>query len=590
VPTPIEDKYQELLATTLNLGQPQGAEEALYDGGSMQVYEFGRIYLHPRIGTPFECHGLILARYLELSAELGALGYPTSDEVDHPFVTDGKMNSFEWGQIQWDESSGAVETTDSSLPEFAARVVVKLVDGLNIGLGDGEEIDIEALGSLLGPLALTPVFVQLQGLLAGASIRRVFGSIPATDLLAIVSDAQAADSTYEPPDLLSFLEIELPSGVDPDTVASALNAWLGVVEEAYRSAQPSDPTVVGTTNPLFAQQGHLDTGPIGVGAAAAWARGADGTGIRFIDVELGWFLGHEDIQPNAIRLLGGVNVPTSHGHGTAVLGTVIARDNNLGGVGLAPAAQTDLMSWASPGETPGRRNQHTIARRIVEATKILGSGDVLLLEVQLPGRLGGQEVQLPAEKELDIFEAIRLAVAKGIIVVEAAGNGSSDLDNFVDRNGVHRLNRTLPAEFKESGAIIVGASTTPFPHETHSVSNRGSRVDCYAWGDHVVTPGSFDQQDNPFLYFTPPSPDVPDTPFGHTSGASAIIAGLCLLVQHLRSLLPSSDGTTGRLRPERMRALLQSDANGTPSFLAGDKIGPMPDLAKIVANEFVEFL
>lgn len=589
MPTPIEDKFQDLLASGLSLGSTVGGEESLYDGGSMQVYDFGRIYFHPRVGA-FEIHGLILERYLELSAELGPLGYPVSDEGDDPFVTGGKISEFEWGRIRWQPDTFPVEETDNSLPEFAPRVVVKLVDGLSIGLGDGEEIDIDALGSLLGPLALTPVFAQLQGLLAGAAIRRVFGSIPAGDLLAMVADAQSADPTYDPPDLLAFLEIELPPGVDGETVASVLNTWLGVVEEAYVSELPSDPNVVGTTNPLFAQQGHLSAGPVGVGAAAAWLRGADGSGLRLIDLELGWFLGHEDLQPNTIRLLGGVNVPTSHGHGTAVLGTVVARDNTLGGVGLAPSVQTDLMSWASPGETPGRRNQHTVAKRIAEATKILSAGDVLLLEVQLPGRIGTEQTQLPAENELDVFAAIRLATAKGIIVVEAAGNGEADLDSFVDRNGVHRLNRTLPAEFQESGAIIVGASTTPFPHQTHPVSNRGSRVDCHAWGDHVVCPGSFDQPDNPFLYFTPPSPDVPDTPFGHTSGASAIVAGVCLLVQHLRDLLPSADGTTGRLRPEKMRVLLQNVANGTDSFLVGDKIGPMPDLEKIIANEFVEFL
>lgn len=115
----------------------------------MQVYESGRIYFCPRVGA-FECHGLILGRYLELSAEPGPLGYPISDEGDDPFVTGGKISEFEWGRIRWQPDTFPVEETDNSLPEFAPRVVVKLVDGLNIGLDDDEEIDIEALGSLLG--------------------------------------------------------------------------------------------------------------------------------------------------------------------------------------------------------------------------------------------------------------------------------------------------------------------------------------------------------------------------------------------------------------------------------------------------------
>ena len=68
----------------------------------------------------------------------------------------------------------------------------------------------------------------------------------------------------------------------------------------------------------------------GVDAPAAWAVGADGSGIRFIDIEQGWFHGHEDL-PNLIRVLAGINLPASHGHGTAVLGTVIGQDNNSAG-------------------------------------------------------------------------------------------------------------------------------------------------------------------------------------------------------------------------------------------------------------------
>jgi len=62
---PISDHFQYLLAAGLNLGNTQGSEETLYDGGSMQVYDFGRIYFHPRIGQAFESHGLILQTYVD---------------------------------------------------------------------------------------------------------------------------------------------------------------------------------------------------------------------------------------------------------------------------------------------------------------------------------------------------------------------------------------------------------------------------------------------------------------------------------------------------------------------------------------------
>jgi hypothetical protein len=491
------------------------------------------------------------------------------------------VSGFETGAITYDPAAGTAVITEANALELVPRVVVKLAEGLPVPLADGATVDMAGLGALLGPLALTPVVVALEQQLGDAAIRRVFDSMPAAELTALVAEGQAADPTYDPPDLLSFFEIDVPDGVDPHGVADLLNAWVGVVEDAYVSAIPSNP-VTGTTNPLFSQQGFLASGPTGVDAAAAWAKGADGTGLRLIDLELGWFLGHEDFVPHQIRLLAGVNIVIFHGHGTAVVGTIIGRDNTLGGVGLAPAARVDLMSWASPGEAPGWHNRHTVAVRIADAAKVLSAGDVLLLESQFSNH-GGTPHLVPVETQSDVYEAIRLATAKGVIVVEAAGNGEGDLDRFT-KKGKHVLDRTSADFHGESGAIMVGACRSVFPRGAHPKSNVGSRVDCHAWGDHVVVPGSFDDPHNPFKYFLPPLPDVGDVPFGHTSGASAIIAGVCLLIQHLRSILTAKDGTTGRLRPDALQALLRNPANG--SLMVPGKIGPMPDLALIIANHF----
>ena len=74
------------------------------------------------------------------------------------------------------------------------------------------------------------------------------------------------------------------------------------------------------------------------------------------------------------------------------------------------------------------------------------SGGVLLLELQL------NELRLlPVEVEPATFEAIRLATALGIVVVEAAGNGALDLDADPD---------AIAGLIDDSGAIMVGGSTT----------------------------------------------------------------------------------------------------------------------------------
>jgi phosphatidylserine/phosphatidylglycerophosphate/cardiolipin synthase-like enzyme len=97
--TPIEAKHDELLQEGLDLGGPLGAEDATYDGGSKQAFQFGSIYFHPRIGNAFECHGAILKQYAAMGEEQSELGYPITDEKDNPAVPGGRTNKFENGSL-----------------------------------------------------------------------------------------------------------------------------------------------------------------------------------------------------------------------------------------------------------------------------------------------------------------------------------------------------------------------------------------------------------------------------------------------------------------------------------------------------------
>ena len=68
------------------------------------------------------------------------------------------------------------------------------------------------------------------------------------------------------------------------------------------------------------------------------------------------------------------------------------------------------------------------------------------------------------------FDAIRLAVAHGIIVVEAGGNGNNNLDTWTNAGGLTILNRSS-VNFTDSGAIMVGAALSPLPHNRAGFSN-----------------------------------------------------------------------------------------------------------------------
>jgi hypothetical protein len=219
-------------------------------------------------------------------------------------------------------------------------------------------------------------------------------------------------------------------------------------------------------------------------------------------------------------------------------------------VGIAPAADADVISWNGLG----------VANAIVAAIPNLSFGEVLLLEVQ--------RGFLPVELWDADFDAIRLATALGITVVEAAGNGGANLNTATSPSGERVLDRTH-GDFRDSGAIVVGAAVSTVPHSRDVDSNFGNRVDCYAWGDSVVTPTSDASG----------STDQYRTNFQNTSAAAPTIAGAALLVQGMAA----ADPAVGyRFGPHQLREILSDPATGTGS---PDPIGVMPDLRAIVEGD-----
>jgi hypothetical protein len=125
-------------------------------------------------------------------------------------------------------------------------------------------------------------------------------------------------------------------------------------------------------------------------------------------------------------------------------------------------------------------------------------------------------------------------------------------------------------DFRDSGAILVSAATSGIEEEPQharlSYAPFGKRVDCYAWGENIVT-----------LTLDPANPTAGyTTNFGGTSGASAIIAGVALVVQGW------AEATTGlRLTPSALRSRLSNLALGTPP-VSPEPIGSMPNLQLVL--------
>jgi hypothetical protein len=290
--------------------------------------------------------------------------------------------------------------------------------------------------------------------------------------------------------------------------------------------------------------------------------GVNGSGIGFVDMERGWTLNHEDLAAAGITLISGVN-QDFHGHGTAVLGEVLGVDNTVGGVGIAPGANGHVVSQWRTAST------YSTAEAILSAVAAMSAGDVLLLEAQTSSPTASGYV--PVEVEQIVFDAIQFATSQGIVVVEAGANGSVDLDAFQTLSGKKIFNRSSP-DFRDSGAIMVGAASSAAPHQRLSFSNYGSRIDCYGWGQNIDTCGD-GWTGNATNTYTPS--------FGGTSGASPIVAGAALLLQSW-----SAGAGRGRYTPTVLGGLLSSTALNTASANPGsDRIGVMPNLRAIIQAE-----
>ena len=344
------------------------------------------------------------------------------------------------------------------------------------------------------------------------------------------------------------------------------------VARAYLEMAGSDPLVDSSDDVFAIQQRHLDAAPVGIDARWAWTRPhGSGASVGFVDLEQGWNLSHEDL-PAIVRLAGvpqDVTLdPQSVRHGTGVLGIAVGVDNKVGIIGAAPTP-----AWASIAShfraADGTSGHVADALTALLASGALSSGDVILIEWQ-------DDKNQPAEAVPVVWDAIELATAVGMIVIEPAGNGKLDLD------GIAQFNRH-GSGFQDSRAVIVGGSqsaldatlvghdrwVTPGPG-----SNYGSRVDCYAYAENVVTAGP---TPNPpaLLGGTGPN-DSYRSDFGGTSAAAAIVAGAAVVLQGMHK------GVTGApLDPVNMRKALSTFGTPQGPGTAAQPIGVMPDLRKI---------
>lgn len=306
-------------------------------------------------------------------------------------------------------------------------------------------------------------------------------------------------------------------------------------------------------------QNYLQAPPEGVGAMAAWEiPGGTGRNVKVIDIETCFEERHEDFE-TAFWVGGNPNCDSTN-HGTAVWGQIAARRDGKGVTGIAHESAFGIYGFIE-GNLAEVDDQYIagINRGIQGAMQVLEAGDVLVIEQQMAGP--ELDKWTAVEYWPHIFDQLKAATDKGIICVQAAGNGSSDFDHPSYR-GAFDLKK------RNSGCIIVGAVDAQ-EKERLSFSNFGSRVDASGYGRGVVTTGYghlFNQ--GPTRMYT--------NSFSGTSSATPIVAGAVAVV----SSIAKEQGRV--LKPEEVRRALRATGIKQGKMTSATRVGNFPVIEELL--------
>jgi subtilisin len=281
--------------------------------------------------------------------------------------------------------------------------------------------------------------------------------------------------------------------------------------------------------PAAAGDAEVPWGVARVNAPAAWSRG-QGQGVRVAVIDTGVDCTHPDLQcdfASGMNILApGTDPMDDNEHGTHVSGTIAARQDGKGVVGVAPKATIIPVKVL---DKDGAGSLSDIVKGINWATK----AGVDVINMSLGGDTGSPALQ----------RAVNKALAAGVVIVAAAGNSGPGPDTVGFPGGY-------------PGVIAVAASDN-----TDAVAKFSSRGAAVA----VIAPG---------VDINSTIPGGGYAKFSGTSMASPHVAGLAALAIERGARGPS--GVRDALTGSTKRLCAAAACPGPTEQGAG-----LPDAAKL---------
>lgn len=238
----------------------------------------------------------------------------------------------------------------------------------------------------------------------------------------------------------------------------------------------------------------LQWGHDAINAPEAWALGETGAGVRVVVLDDGIDSDHPDLAPNLNTALCTSFVPGQtfeynesypgdvFSHGTHTSGTIAAKNNGYGTIGVAP--DVELVMVKVLDSYTGSGYFSWIIDGLIYAADI--NADVISISI------GGYADKTPENAELlyALGRATLYAYAKGSTVVASAGNEGENLDDYP---GLYHLPSDAPKVISTSATAPIGwaADFNTSLDNLASYSNYGiNHVDFAAPGGDFIYPGN----------------------------------------------------------------------------------------------------